>query len=76
MSHCNITMRDRYSAVEQQAELLHLIRAKNERLESLLSAAESNLSSIFERIKDGDEVWLDYPDGSRVYIQAIPDGRA
>lgn len=76
MSHCNITMRDRFSTVERQAEDLVMLRAKSDRTEMLLKAAEDNLNSIFERIKDGEEVWLDYPDGSRIYIQAVPDGRA
>jgi hypothetical protein len=71
-THCNISMRDRYSSHEQLMEQLAIMKAKMERLESLLTDAESSLESIFERVKNGQDVYLDYPDGSRIHIQAKP----
>lgn len=70
MSHCNITMRDRYSMLEQSYERIALLEVKNKRLEELLEGAESNLKSIFDRMKTGEGVYLCYPDGSTIHIVA------
>lgn len=73
MSHCNITMRDRHSTGAQRDEEIAILRTKLDHLSRLLDAAESNLTSIFERIRNKEEVYLDYPDGTRIYIQAAPE---
>lgn len=70
MSHCNITMRDRYSTSEEMRKRIIMLEAENRYLEMLLAAAESNLSSIFDRIAKGEDVYLDYPDGTRIDIKA------
>lgn len=71
MSHCNITMRDRYSFESRQDEEISVLKAKNEHLSRLLDSAQSNLESVFERIRNGEEVYLNYKDGTRIYIQAV-----
>jgi hypothetical protein len=70
MSHCNITMRDRFSMDEKRLELIAVLEIKNKRLEILLEEAEKNLRSIFDRVKDGEEVYLCYHDGSRIHLMA------
>jgi hypothetical protein len=70
MSHCNITQRDRYSHTEQLTERIAILEIKNKRLEMLLDEAERNLASIFERVKSGEEVYLCYSDGTRIYLTA------
>lgn len=73
MSHCNITLRDRYSSAEQLGSRIDILTVEKKRLESLLDAAESNLNSIFERVKEGQEVYLCYPDGSLLYLTGSPN---
>jgi hypothetical protein len=73
MSHCNITMRNRYSSVEQQAEYIVVLEARLKHTGELLKHAEDNLRAIFDRIDNGEEVYLDYPDGHRTHIQAAPE---
>ncbi len=70
MSHCNITMRDRFSVDEQHLERIAILEIKNKRLEILLEEAEKNLRSIFDRVKSGEEVYLCYPDGSKIHLVA------
>lgn len=71
MSHCNITLpRDRDWDFFRKIAVLE---AEKSILESRLRDVESNLESIFDRIKRGEEVYLDYRDGSRIYIQARPE---
>lgn len=76
MSHCNITMRDRFSMIEQANERIAILELKNKRLQELLESAESNLRSIFERVKDGENVSLHYQDGSVISVVAAPDTEA
>ncbi len=73
MSHCNITMRDRFSQDEARLERIAILEIKNKRLETLLEEAEANLRSIFDRVKSGEDVYLCYPDGSTIHIVARPD---
>jgi len=71
MSHCNITLpRHRDWDFFRQIEVL---KAEKSVLESRLQTVESSLESIFDRIKRGEEVYLDYPNGDRIYIQARPE---
>jgi uncharacterized protein YdcH (DUF465 family) len=64
-------MRDRYSFESRQDEEISVLKAKNEHLSRLLDSAQSNLESVFERIRNGEEVYLNYKDGTRIYIQAV-----
>ena len=73
MSHCNIRILDRHKCEQVQADLLAVAKARYERLYAQCTDLESNLRSIFDRIKGGEEVYLCYEDGSRIYIQAVPD---
>lgn len=71
MSHCNITLpRERDWAFVLKIALLE---AEKRVLSDRLLSAENSLESIFDRIKRGDEVYLDYPNGDRIYIQAKPE---
>lgn len=73
MSHCNITMRDRFSQDEARLERIAILEIKNKRLEVLLEEAENNLKSIFSRVKAGEDVYLCYPDGSTIHIVALEE---
>lgn len=72
MSHCNITLRDRYSSVEQLRLKVRQLETEKSHLEGILESAESNLKSIFDRVKNGEEVYLDYPDNTRIYLKGHP----
>lgn len=71
MSHCNITIpnRSHWEFLRQIA----LLKAEKSILEDRLVDMERSLESIFDRIKRGEEVYLDYSNGDRVYIQAKPE---
>lgn len=66
-------MYDRHSTVERQALEIDILKAEKKRLEMSLDTANSNLESIFERVKDGEEVYLCYPDGNVLYLTGSSD---
>jgi hypothetical protein len=63
-------MRERFSIDEQRLERIAILEIKNKRLEELLDNSESNLRSVFDRVKNGEDVYLCYPDGSTIRIAA------
>jgi hypothetical protein len=73
MSHSNITMRNRYSHEETLASRIDILTVEKKRLEMLLETCESNLQSIFDRVKSGEEVYLCYEDGSILYLTGSPN---
>lgn len=73
MSHSNITMRNRHWLEESLAAQIDILKSEKKRLESLLEDAESNLMSIFDRVKTGEEVYLCYPDNSVLYLTGSPN---
>lgn len=70
MSHCNISLpRDRdWDFIRQIA----VLKAERSVLEDRLRSVESELESIFDRLKRGEEIYLEYRNGDRIYIQARP----
>lgn len=71
MSHCNITLPRERDWDFMRA--IAVLKAEKTVLEDRLQSAERSLESIFDRIKRGEEVYLDYPNGDRIYIQAKPE---
>jgi hypothetical protein len=70
MSHMNITLRERHSNESQLSDRVAILEAEKKLLEQKLEAAESNLRSVFERIRAGEPVYLQYGDGERIHIAA------
>lgn len=73
MSHSNITCPDIYSAEYSLREQLAIENAKRVLAEIYRDQAIRNLESVFERVKNNDEVWLCYPDGEIIHIGRVPD---
>lgn len=71
MSHCNITRRDKHSLFEQALDRIAILETEKRLLEEKLVRAESNLDSVFDRVRKRETVWLDYADGERIYIGAV-----
>lgn len=70
MSHCNITMRNRHSLEWSEYHNRKMLEARLQVMEMHLQDTESNLKSIFDRVRAGEEVYLDYEDGTRIYLVA------
>jgi len=74
MSHINICKPGRNHAVEAQALQIAILSAEIKHYKSRASMLESDLLSIFDRVRDGDEVELWYDENTCIEIQAKPKG--
>ena len=71
MSHCNITLPNIYSTEASLREELATTNAKLTLATMYPDMAIKNLESLFERVKNGEETYLCYPDGEIIYIGRV-----
>ena len=70
MTHCNIHYpTSEHDHIEQLSQRVAEEKIKTEFYRARAKRFEDDLRSIFERVKDGDEVFLVMEDGSLVYLE-------
>ncbi|MEM8975569.1 MAG: hypothetical protein AAGD43_26185 [Pseudomonadota bacterium] len=75
MDRCNISQPKPYSyertLIAENAKLM----AELDVVRSHLREAEDQLESIFNNVREGNECWLDYTSGERLWIGQVPSPR-
>lgn len=76
MYQCNISQPKPHS-YERSLEVENAqLKAELDVVKSRLREAEGQLEAIFNNVRNGDECWLDYTSGERVWIGQVPGPRA
>lgn len=73
MSHCNITHPDVDEKYRHFHDEIAALKLRLERSQMRCDSLEHSLSSIFDRVRKQVTVWLDYPDGKRIYLVGVLD---
>lgn len=71
MSICNISHPDINDKYRHYHDRIADLEGQLKRAVSRAEAAERDLSSIFDRVRNQVTVWLDYPDGKRIYVVGV-----
>lgn len=71
MSQCNIPHPERDEKYRHYNERIAKLELDVKLASDRGDAYERQLSSIFERVRQQVTVWLDYPDGKRIYIVGV-----